>query len=372
MLHTENAPSERNRAIIAYIEGERMIKSVKIENFRCYEKIHLTGLQRVNIVVGENGSGKTALFEAMFFLGGLSNEIYLRLKTQRLMPEVRIGTTIKTLQDLFGDYFRDFDMNRPIYLETKGSTAETRNVSIFFDKSDVPEIPTGEIVDSVATVPPLHFKGKYDSSKAFHEKAVLQDDKLALPSFPSPVKAAFFPSGMKIQPKEAADQFSDLEAKGQLDDVLKIIKDVYPFVSDLSIVTKDGKGMVWARVNNSKQKQPITLISEGVNKLVGLLLYIKSVPYSHVLIDEIENGFYYKTLPKIWNALYALASKSNVQLFISTHSDECLQALLPTIRKHPKDFCLLNTNRNKDGYSISETQGEYFEAALKGRVEVRS
>lgn len=360
-------------AIIAVPDEEiHMIKSIRIENFRCYEKIHLTGLQRVNIVVGENASGKTALFEAMFFLGGLSNEIYMRLKGHRLMPEVRIGTTIRTFQDLFGDYFRDFDMNRPIYLETKGSTAETRNVRIYFDKSDVAEIPTGEIVDSVATVPPLHFKGKYDSTKTFHEKAVLQNDKLTLPSFPSPVKAAFFPSGTKIQPKEATDQFSELESNGQLEEVLKVMSEVYPFVSDLSVKTTGGKGMIWARVNNSKKKQPITLISEGVNKLLGLLLYIKSYPYSHVLIDEIENGFYYKTLPKIWSALYTLATKSNVQLFVSTHSDECLQALLPTIKKHQKDFCLLNINRNKDGYSITETQGEYFEAALKGGVEVRS
>lgn len=350
----------------------RMIKSIKIENFRCFEKIHLEGLQRINIVVGENGSGKTALFEAMFFLGGLSNEVYMRLKSWRLMPAVRIGSTVETLQEMFGDYFRNFDMSQPIYLETKGSTAETRNVRIFFDKSDVAEIPIGEIVDSVVTVPPLHFKGKYDGTKVFHEKATLGNEKLALPKFPGPVKAAFFPSGMKISPHEAADQFSALESKGQLGEVLDMITSIYPFVSDLSIVTKDGNGMVWARVNNSRQKQPITLISEGVNKLLGLLLCIKSYPYSHILIDEIENGFYYKKMPDIWRALYELAYKCNVQLFISSHSLECLRAAKEVLSEHKEQFHVLRTVRDKNNkYTIREIAGDWLLNAIESDLEIR-
>ncbi|MGD9588674.1 MAG: ATP/GTP-binding protein [Pyrinomonadaceae bacterium] len=349
-----------------------MIRSIKIENFRCYENVHLQGLQRINIVVGENGSGKTALFEAMFFLGGLSNEVYMRLKSWRLMPDVRIGATRETLQELFGDYFRDFNMDRAIYLETKGSTAETRSVRIYFEDSNVTEIPIGEIADPVVTVPPLHFKGKYDGSKTFHEKATLADQKLSLPQFPSPVKAAFFPSGTKVHAKEAADQFSDLEAKGQLDEVLSILTSIYPFVSDLSIVTRDGKGMVWARVNNSKQKQPVTLISEGVNKLLGLLLYIKSYPYSHVLIDEIENGFYYKKMPDIWRALYELAFKCNVQIFVSTHSLECLRAAKNVLRGHTEEFHVLRTVRSDKGeYNIREIGGDWLLNAIESDLEIR-
>ncbi len=47
-----------------------MIRSIDIKNFRCYEHLHVNGCKRVNVIVGDNGSGKTALLEAMFMALG--------------------------------------------------------------------------------------------------------------------------------------------------------------------------------------------------------------------------------------------------------------------------------------------------------------
>ena len=46
-------------------KGYRMISKVDIKNFRCFEHIHLDNLRTINIIVGDNGSGKTALLEAL-------------------------------------------------------------------------------------------------------------------------------------------------------------------------------------------------------------------------------------------------------------------------------------------------------------------
>jgi recombinational DNA repair ATPase RecF len=46
----------------------RMMRSLSIENFRSYRELHLSPLRRVNILVGDNGSGKTALLEALFLV----------------------------------------------------------------------------------------------------------------------------------------------------------------------------------------------------------------------------------------------------------------------------------------------------------------
>jgi hypothetical protein len=48
-----------------------MINEIKISNYRCYKNLTIKDLGRINIIVGENGSGKTALLEALMLPGNL-------------------------------------------------------------------------------------------------------------------------------------------------------------------------------------------------------------------------------------------------------------------------------------------------------------
>jgi hypothetical protein len=45
--------------------GYRMIESFQLSGFRCFEKFALDGLTRVNVITGDNASGKSALIEAL-------------------------------------------------------------------------------------------------------------------------------------------------------------------------------------------------------------------------------------------------------------------------------------------------------------------
>lgn len=346
-----------------------MIKSVKVRNFRCFESLELSNLTKFNVIVGDNSSGKTALLESLFLLGGLSSEMFLRLKTFRLMPNITISNSRKTVDEIFGDYFYEFDTSRTIHLETKGTLAETRQVDIYFDEKEAMQVDLGESIEETQFIAPLTFKGKYDGSKTFQVQAKFEDSKLALPRFPAPVKAAFFASSTKFNPGETADRFSSLDASNQLKDVTDIFYEIYPWVKDLSIVTKDGIGMVWGRMEGRTYKQPLSLVSEGVNKLLQILLAIRATPYSYILLDEIENGFYYSRLPDIVRALYELANKSNVQLFVTTHSQEFLRAVGNVAQKHEKDFALLRTLHN--GKEVQQFSGLTFRRAIDQHAELR-
>jgi predicted ATPase len=58
--------------------GYLMAKTIDIKNFRAFSNVTLPDCRRVNIVVGENGSGKTALLEALFLTVGGNPEVALR------------------------------------------------------------------------------------------------------------------------------------------------------------------------------------------------------------------------------------------------------------------------------------------------------
>lgn len=46
----------------------------------------------------------------------------------------------------------------------------------------------------------------------------------------------------------------------------------------------------------------------------------------NLLIDEIENGLYYRGLEDFWSGLITVLVDQNVQLFATTHSRECMEA----------------------------------------------
>ena len=39
--------------------------SMEVENFRCFEKLHIDFDERLTVLVGANGSGKTAIIEGI-------------------------------------------------------------------------------------------------------------------------------------------------------------------------------------------------------------------------------------------------------------------------------------------------------------------
>lgn len=60
-----------------------MLKSLKIENFRCFRSFELQQLSQLNLLVGTNNSGKTSILEAVQLLSSQPN--------LEPLPEIMIG-----------------------------------------------------------------------------------------------------------------------------------------------------------------------------------------------------------------------------------------------------------------------------------------
>jgi AAA15 family ATPase/GTPase len=189
------------------------------------------------------------------------------------------------------------------------------------------------------------------------------------PSFP--MNIAMYPSGIKAAPKEAADRFSALSKRKQGTRIVQTLQRIFPFIEDLSVETNAGEAMVFASVDSLPEKVPVSLISEGVYRLLSILVGIANTRGGVVLIDEIENGFYHETLPEIWKLLLEFAEEYKSQLFISTHSLEALKHAGPTIKDNEGKFALLRTEKRNGNTSVRYFTGHQFLKAIEQKVDVR-
>ena len=82
-----------------------MIKSLTIENFRCFKKIELHGLGTINLLVGQNGSGKTAFLEALYLLIGSGPRLALMIRGWRGLGNVQVGSDRASFEEMWADPF---------------------------------------------------------------------------------------------------------------------------------------------------------------------------------------------------------------------------------------------------------------------------
>src|SRR5437867_4488346 len=91
-----------------------MIESLEINNYRCFKHVSLSGIKRINIVVGDSGSGKTALCEALFITGGLGPEIFLRTRSWRGFGDTQVVLEREGYEGLWKEIFHALDQNAPV------------------------------------------------------------------------------------------------------------------------------------------------------------------------------------------------------------------------------------------------------------------
>jgi ABC-type multidrug transport system ATPase subunit len=186
------------------------------------------------------------------------------------------------------------------------------------------------------------------------------------------IVSEFYSANAFLNGPQNAQAFSALSINNREGQVVDAMKEEFsPLISELVVLSATQIPGIYAVVPGFREKVPLALLSSGVNKLFTILSAMILRGDGVVLLDEIDNGFYYDRLETIWRLIYRLSIKHNTQVFASTHSQECLKALAKVVKGNETDFNLLHAERDKDGISVTQVEGEFFEDAIEQGFEVR-
>ena len=121
-----NYPIECSRAST----GDLMINEIDIKNYKCFEHLYVPHCSQINLIVGDNGVGKTALLEAIFMALGMTSEMVFRFRQARGLDGSLRGTPRSIENAIWRDYFYNLDLSRSISITLKGTGPEARSVWI--------------------------------------------------------------------------------------------------------------------------------------------------------------------------------------------------------------------------------------------------
>ena len=75
-------------------------------------------------------------------------------------------------------------------------------------------------------------------------------------------------------------------------------------------------------------------MGDGINRILTIILALVNAENGFLLIDEFENGLHHTVQEQLWKIIFDLAGKLNVQIFATTHSEDCISGFASVLNKH--------------------------------------
>ena len=347
-----------------------MYTSLSIKNFRAFETLEIEGLKRVNLFTGRNNSGKTSVLEAVYLLEG---EFPASRARQLFSNRNLAGAAIQhqtALEMPWATLFRDLSVETDIRIEgiNSGASVEIR-LSTQLDEKVKSHFGSHEFSPSPYTRNLL----------AGHVNRQLSDmiwiNEGKIESFKGDASflnlLSFVLSNTRRSQQDLVTQFGRLEVVKLDGLVVEALQIVDPRLRNLSTILLGGVAILHADLDGTARRLPLAVVGDGMLRFLDIIFAIVQNSGRAVMIDEIENGFHYSTLPKVWELIHKLAKQYNVQIFAVTNSQECAVAAHEAAKADGYDYQYFRIEQKEGIGRAVPFDEEIMQTAIDAELEFR-
>lgn len=309
---TQHPPSWRPR-----FEGDKAhLSTLTVAQYRSITGLTLEGLGRINLIVGENNSGKTSVLEAISLLMHQSDP-----------GEVLAALRRRARWDITRDAeWTSQELPAPVQVTAHLSGTPSRESSVTLTRSTEPPESAEDRVMFLCSLANESRAGEHiqrstiDIWAGREPKMQVHGERFWLgPTvFHSP-----FSSSDPETLQRANERAIRLGVKDRLMQFLR--EEIDGDLRSIELV-RDHR----FRVSHNKRADSPDLSSfgDGLQRAFQIGLHLAAAAGGVLLIDELENALHTNLLIPFTRLIQELAVEFNVQVFISTHSKETVDAFL--------------------------------------------
>jgi hypothetical protein len=371
-----------------------MLDSFFVKNFRLFKSFELKRLARLNLFVGKNNSGKSALLEAIRLYacnGDISVMVDLVMNRQeggqqqtgnqpsgdipirhlfhgRALPELEeegiVLGPISPPDEQLQVYIAGFRREKDEY------TGITRLIRVHpASLEDLQYIEFSLVAregDKVRRLAPA------DDEPDRHPSSRPRRSWGITPRYPIKVVPT-----QNMTEKELADLWDRIALTDLGDEVISCLQLMDTEITALAYV---GGTNSWdpsfripkIRRRNESEPLPLKSLGDGIIRVFHIIVALVNAQNGILLIDEFENGLHWSVQPKIWKTVLSIAEKLNVQVFATTHSRDCIAGFEEAWKEQESLGAFFRLNVRQDvGVTATPYSCETLSDALETDVEMR-
>lgn len=322
----------------------KRIESIYIKGYRGLKELEVDKFKKYNFFVGDNSSCKTTLLEALY------NSLPVTVIGLVSVANGRGSVLTKNEIDNFF-YNTETENNIELILNKELKTIiKNRN---YFSNEQINNIQRNEEYIKLGN---QGISVLYNIEKKLKDEEIISANIITNSSYAIDVNyKTFLPEKINyggtcfITPMTkhqvgVALIVKELIEKKQKKELLNILNLFEPGIDD---IVSDGKNVLLSK-ENLKKMMSITSFGNGLAAILDIASAILKEDANYVFIDEIETGIHYLNFEKLCKNLIRIAENKNVQLFITTHSDEILKAFYKELGNEEDNISLYRFQKKND------------------------
>ncbi len=315
-----------------------MIDSISIENFRCFNHLKIKGFKSINLIGGQNNSGKTALLEALLLAISPSGNNIDNLRQFRNENGNQIR---KNSGKVWNYFFYNQDKLQTIKIVATHVENKSTNVELLCT-SDVDTVlqslsktlGNGNermyelMLRNFSDNSLLNVKGN-SSVKPFNYFIIPNKEKGGFDYLGNIItnyndSQSFLPTSRR----PTDDYLAELYSKTRENKKIKVLNDILTVLDNRiegSEIDAPGGEPVIKLLLNDGESFPLAMFGDAVRKITELVLVLLNMSSKVLLIDEIENGIHFTKHRELWTKLFQIVG-DDIQIFATSHSLEMIKA----------------------------------------------
>jgi len=367
-----------------------MLTCFDIKNFRLFKELSIAKLSRVNLFVGNNNVGKTALLESLhIYIGNGTPEILLSSLDRREENWESNQDIENFLRHLFNGHSIPLLKDEGIILKaTSKDTTITLKFSTYaiisykthkdddvFSKEFVKSIDDDKFIINVDDVfviekndKKIHYFNLDSDVSDFKSTRIRNNTTDEYSS-----NNVNYVSTAAIDTEVLARLWDSITLTDLEDEVLEGLQIIEPKIAGVVFVaSKTFSRIPLVKIKEKNERVALKSMGDGIFRLFYIILSLVNSKNGYLLIDEFENGIHWSVQRKLWDIIFILSEKLNVQIFATTHSGDCVSSFKDCWGKFSEDSAAFyRINSDTDIYRIKRYGYELLDDSIDTDVEVR-
>ncbi len=296
-----------------------LLSSITLKNFKIFDSLTINNFKRVNLISGKNNIGKTALLEAIELNVSAVNFNALLLKVKNILQRRQNFIEI----DIFKQNTNAMEISSNINSISLAYTNQPPEPILTMGiKGEEQGFPISNVIHKQSM-----FINRYKANKVNYISS-------------SSVDSTYLSELYGLLVSLGKDEFID-DSLGLFDDNIVSVRQVI-----------QGKAVFRVKIKGLDTPVLLSSLGEGINRFMAMICAIWASQDGYLFIDEIENGIHYTNYEKLWKIVFETAADANCQLFVTTHSKECISAFN---RENSNDAgSYFELYKNKKGQIVSK------------------